>query len=128
MILLPRSVRMYVSTAPTNLRKSFEGLSNDVRSVLAADPVSGHVFIFLNRRRTQVKLLLFTRGGFTIVHKRLERGKFTFPERVTPEAARVEIDAHELAMLLEGLDATKKRSGVRWDPPLRAIEVARVLG
>lgn len=128
MILLPRSVRMYVSTAPANLRKSFEGLSNDVRSVLAADPVSGHVFIFLNRRRTQVKLLVFTRGGFTIVHKRLERGKFTFPERVTLEAARVEIDAHELAMLLEGLDATTKRSGVRWDPPLRAIEVARVLG
>ncbi len=68
MILLPRSVRMYVSTAPANLRKSFEGLSNDVRGVLAADPVSGHVFIFLNRRRTQVKLLVFTRGGFTIVH------------------------------------------------------------
>jgi transposase len=127
-ILLSRSVRMYVSTAPANLRKSFEGLSNEVRNVLAADPVSGHVFIFLNRRRTQIKLLLFTRGGFTIVHKRLERGKFTFPERVTPEAARVEIESHELAMLLEGLDATTKRSGVRWDPPLRAIEVARALG
>lgn len=128
MILLPRSVRIYVATAPTNLRKSFEGLSNDVRSALAADPVSGHVFIFLNRRRTQVKLLLYTRGGFTIVHKRLERGRFTFPARVTAESARVEIDAHELAMLLEGLDATTKRSGVRWDPPLRGIEVAGVLG
>jgi transposase len=119
---------MYVSTAPSNLRKSFEGLSNEVRSVLAGDPVSGHVFIFLNRRRTQVKMLMFTRGGFTIVHKRLERGKFTFPSRVTSEAARVEIDAHELAMLLEGLDATTKRSGVRWDPPLRASDVARALG
>jgi transposase len=110
---------MYVSTAPTNLRKSFEGLSNEVRSVLSADPLSGHVFIFLNRRRTQVKLLVWTRGGFTIVHKRLERGRFTFPERVTAEAARVEIDAHELMMLLEGLDETEKRSGVRWDPPLQ---------
>jgi transposase len=119
---------MYVSTAPTNLRKSFEGLSNEVRSVLAADPVSGHVFIFLNRRRTQIKMLLFTRGGFTIVHKRLERGQFTFPSRVTAEAARVEIDAHELAMLLEGLSATTKRGGVRWDPPLRASEAERMLG
>ena len=119
---------MYVATAPTNLRKSFEGLSNDVRSALAADPLSGHVFIFINRRRTQVKLLVFTRGGFTIVHKRLERGRFTFPDRVTPEAARVEIDAHELAMLLEGLDATTKRGGVRWDPPLRGVETARMLG
>jgi transposase len=86
-ILLPASVRIYVATAPTNLRKSFEGLSNEVRSALAADPISGHVFLFLNRKRSQVKLLVWTRGGFTIVHKRLERGRFTFPERVT-EGAR----------------------------------------
>jgi transposase len=50
-ILLPRSVRIYAATAPANLRKSFEGLSNEVRAVLAADPLSGHVFLFLNRRR-----------------------------------------------------------------------------
>jgi transposase len=125
MILLPRSVRMYVATAPANLRKSFEGLSNEVRSALAADPLSGHIFIFLNRRRTQVKLLVWMRGGFTIVHRRLERGRFTFPARVTAQAARVEIDAHELAMLLEGLDAATTRSAMRWDPPLRAVEIAR---
>ncbi len=124
MIVLPRSVRLYVSTAPASLRKSFEGLSNEVRGVLSADPLSGHVFIFLNRRRTQVKLLVWTRGGYTIVHKRLELGRFTFPERVTPEAARVEIDAHELAMLLEGLDATTKRSAERWNPPLRGVAAA----
>jgi transposase len=119
---------MYVATGPTNLRKSFEGLSNEVRSVLAADPLSGHVFIFLNRRRTQVKLLMWTRGGFTIVHRRLERGRFTFPSRMTSDATRLEIDAHELAMLLEGLEATKKRSGVRWEPPLHAVETSRMLG
>jgi len=126
-ILLPRAVRIYVATAPANLRKSFEGLSNEVRSVLAADPVSGHVFIFLNRTRTQVKLLMFTRGGYTIVHKRLERGRFTFPTRVTPEAKRVEIDAHELAMLLEGLDTTPARSAMRWSPPPRS-EPVRLAG
>jgi len=87
-ILLPNSVRVYVSTAPMNLRKSFEGLSNEVRGVLSLDPLSGHVFLFLNRRRTQVKMLVFTRGGFPIVHKRLERGRFTFPERVTPRGWR----------------------------------------
>lgn len=122
MILLPRSVRIYFAAAPANLRKSFEGLSNEVRSVLAADPLSGHVFIFLNRTRTQVKLLMFTRGGFTIVHKRLEKGRFTFPARVTPEATRIEIDAHELAMLLEGLDLATARGAARWSPPLRAVE------
>lgn len=118
MILLPESVRIYVATAPANLRKSFEGLSNEVRMALAADPLSGHVFLFLNRRRTQVKMLLWTRGGFTIVHKRLEKGRFTFPDRVTPEAARVEIDAHELAMLLEGLAEAPSRAAARWRPPL----------
>ncbi len=59
MILLPRAVRVYVATAPCNLRKSFEGLSNEVRCALAQDPLSGHVFVFLNRRKTHVKLLWF---------------------------------------------------------------------
>ena len=107
MILLPRSVRVYVAAAPANLRKSFEGLTNEVRSLLALDPLSGHVFVFLNRRRTQVKMLLFTRGGFTIVHKRLERGRFSFPDQLRPGATAVEVDAHELSMLLEGLAAPR---------------------
>jgi transposase len=53
-ILLPRAVRVYFATGVTNLRKSFEGLSNEVRTVLSHDPLSGHVFVFLNRRRNQV--------------------------------------------------------------------------
>jgi len=122
MILLPEAVRIFVASRPANLRKSFEGLSNEVRSLLAADPLSGHVFIFLNRRRTQVKMLLWTRGGYTIVHKRLEKGQFTFPAQVTPEAAQVEIDAHELAMLLEGLEVRRSRASARWSPPLRVRE------
>lgn len=118
MILLSRAVRIYVATSPVNLRKSFEGLSNEVRSVLAADPTSGHVFLFLNRSATQVKLLLWTRGGFTIVHKRLERGRFRFPERVAAGQSPVEIDAHELAMLLEGLEPSNARAARRWSPRL----------
>ena len=77
-MLLPRAVKVYFASEPTNMRQSFDGLSNQVRHVLGHDPLSGHVFIFLNRRRNQVKLLLWTRGGFTIVHKRLERGTFAF--------------------------------------------------
>jgi len=113
-------VRVYVAAAPANLHRSFEGLSNEVRSVLAADPLSGHVFLFLNRRRTQVKMLLFTRGGFTIVHKRLERGRFSLPSQMRPEATHVEVDAHELSMLLEGLVATSAPAARRWNPPLGA--------
>ena len=117
MILLPRAVRIYVAVQPVNMRKSFDGLSAEVRSVLAQDPLSCHVFVFLNRRRTMMKLLLWTRGGFTIVHKRLERGTFTFVQQITDEVAQVEIDAHELSMLLEGIDATTARVSRRWEPP-----------
>lgn len=120
MILLPRSVRIYVATAPANLRKSFEGLSNEVRATLALDPLSGHVFLFLNRRRTQVKMLVFTRGGFTILHKRLERGRFTFPAQVAADVTRVEVDAHELSGLLEGLTPSQSRAARRWNPFLPA--------
>ncbi len=120
MMLLPRAVKVYVATAPCNLRKSFDGLSNEVREALGKDPLCGHVFVFLNRRKTQVKLVLWTRGGFTIVHKRLERGTFAFPAQVAEGARSVEVDVHELSMLLEGIDVTMARASRRWEPPLHA--------
>jgi transposase len=112
-ILLPGAVRVYFATAPVNLRRSFDGLSNEVRAVLGREPLSGHVFVFLNRRKTQVKLLLWTRGGYTIVHKRLEQGRFAFPQQVTSQAACVALDVHELGMLLEGIDMSRVRIS-RW--------------
>jgi transposase len=123
-ILLPRAVRVYFATQPTNLRRSFEGLSNEVRDVLRHDPLGGHVFVFLNRRRNQVKLLVYTRGGYTIVHKRLERGAFTFPARIIEGVSSVEIDVHELAMLLEGIDLRRERDSARWDPAMHAARAA----
>jgi hypothetical protein len=80
-ILLSRAVRVYFAIEPTNLRLSFDGLTNAIRHALGYDPLSGHLFVFVNRRKNQVKLIAWTRGGFTIVHKRLERGTFTFPAR-----------------------------------------------
>ena len=120
MIVVPRSVRVYFATQPANLRMSFEGLSNQVREVLRHDPLAGHVFVFLNRRKTMVKLLVYTRGGYTIVHKRLEQGTFAFPARVVDGAASVAIDVHELAMLLEGIDIRHARTSSRWEPPMHA--------
>jgi transposase len=120
-LFLPRAVRVYFATEPVNLRKSFDGLSNEARQVLRRDPLSGHVFIFLNRRKNMVKLLVWTRGGFTIVHKRLERGRFSFPRRVVSEARCVEIDVHELGMLLEGIDGADVRVSKRWEPPAHAM-------
>jgi transposase len=116
-ILLSRAVRVYFATGPVNMRRSFDGLMAEVRSVLALDPLSGHVFAFINRRRNQVKFLMWTRGGFTIVHKRLEAGTFTFVERLRSDAKAVEIDVHELSMLLEGIDVQCARMAPRWEPP-----------
>lgn len=119
-MFLPRAVRVYVASEPVSLRKSFEGLSNQVREVLSHDPLSGHVFVFLNRRKNQVKLLVWTRGGFTVVHKRLERGTFAFAAQVGGEARSVELDVHELSMLLEGIDVRLARASMRWEPVLYA--------
>ena len=120
MILVPRAVCVYFAIQPVSLRKSFDGLANEIRHALGHDPLGGHVFVFLNRRKNQVKLIVWTRGGFTIVHKRLERGTFTFPSRVTGNATSIAIDVHELAMLLEGIDVSRAKSKPRWEPPPRA--------
>jgi len=61
-------------------------------------------------------MLVWTRGGFTILHKRLERGRFSFPARVTATATSVEIDGHELSMLLEGLEVAREPHARRWEP------------
>lgn len=116
MILLPGSVKVYVATEPVSLRKSFDGLSNEARVTLSKDPLSGHLFVFINRRKNQVKLLMWTRGGFTIVHKRLEKGTFTSLRDVRPDARCVQVDVHELSMLLEGLTFTRSASSSRWQP------------
>lgn len=120
MILVPRAVRVYFATQPVSLRQSFDGLANQIRHALGHDPLDGHLFVFLNRRKNQVKLIVWTRGGFTIVHKRLERGTFTFPARVTATASIVLIDVHELAMLLEGIDVSRAKAKPRWEPPARS--------
>ena len=73
----------------------------------------------LNKRKNQVKLIVWTRGGFTIVHKRLERGTFTFPARVAENVPSVAIDVHELAMLLEGIEVAHAKTKPRWEPPAR---------
>ena len=116
MLLLPRAVKVYVATQPVRLNRSFDGLSGTVRQVLGRDPLSGHVFVFINRRRTMVKLLVWTRGGFTIVHKRLERGTFARVFAEDEARSHVELDVHELSMLLEGIELQTGRTSARWEP------------
>lgn len=115
MLLLPRSTKIYMGRQPVRMSRSFDGLSNEVREVLRRDPLSGHIFVFFNRRRTMAKLILWTRGGFTVVAKRLERGTFSVP-RVSEGEDCIELDIHELALLLEGVSWEGRRLSPRWEP------------
>jgi transposase len=84
------------------MRKGFDGLSGLVRDGLQKDPLSGDVFIFFNRRRNQVKLLLWERDGFSIYHKRLERGTYELPD-LTPSSTSAELRSDELMLILQGI-------------------------
>jgi transposase len=115
--MLPPTVRVYVSVEPVDLRKGFDGLACVVRQVIAENPLSGHLFVFFNRRADVTKILFWTRNGYTIVHKRLEKGRFSLPEVAAFGARRVEMDAAHLALLLEGIELRGARLRPRWEPP-----------
>lgn len=119
MLTLPPAVRIHLAVQPIDIRKSFDGLSGAVREVLAEDPFSGHLFVFRNRRSDMLKILWWSRGGFTILYKRLERGTFRFAKRIDGSSSVVAMDSAELALLLEGIDLGRVRHRRRWNPPLK---------
>ena len=106
MLTLPPSVRVFVSVEPTDMRKSFDGLCALTRQVIGEEPQSGHLFCFVNRRGDRVKILFWARNGFTIFYRLIQKGVFHFPRG---GEGRVEIDAAELAILLEGLEVPARR-------------------
>jgi transposase len=112
MLTLPSSVRIFLAPGVTDMRRSFDGLAATARRVLEKDPLSGHVFVFCNRRRTILKALVWDRSGFTILAKRLEQGTFSWPVP-RPGEGHVEMRSEELAALLGGLDLTRTRRR-RW--------------
>ena len=114
MLTLPSSVRIYVSAEPVDLRRGFDGLAAATRSIIREEPMSGHVFAFINRRRNRIKLLVWDRTGYVLLFKRLERGTFEIPTQPRPNMRHVEIDSGELSMMLEGLDLRSARRRKRW--------------
>lgn len=114
MLSLPPTVRVFIARDATDMRKSFDGLANETRRVIEKDPLSGHLFVFFNRRRTLVKVLYWDRNGYCVVAKRLERGTFHLP-RAT-EHGVIEVEAAELALILEGIDLDSARRRPRWAP------------
>ncbi len=101
------ATKIYIAVEAIDMRKGFEGLHGLVRDQLGADPLSGHLFLFTNRPKTRLKALVWDGSGLWVCAKRLEKGRFRWPEAT--EARSVTIRSEELAMLVNGLDVKQTR-------------------
>ncbi len=114
MIGIPCGVRFFVITTPTDMRKGYDSLATIVRD-MGHNPMNGHIFVFFSKRRNRYKFLYWQRDGFVIQMKRLARGTFKVPP-VKEGQKQVQIDAAQLAFLLEGIDFTRLKHAKRWRP------------
>jgi transposase len=117
-LTLPPSVKIFAAVEPVDARKSFDGLSAVVRDYLGGDPMTGHLFVFINRRGDVAQILFWDRTGFVVMRKRLEAGTFRLVRGKDGTAKQVEIDAGELSLMLEGIDLGKasRRKRFRLEP------------
>ena len=106
MIGLLSTTTIYLATAPTDLRKAFDGLAVLVRQDLGEDPLSGSLYVFCNRRRDRIKILLWEANGYWLLIKRLEAGTFRWPG---PDTACARYSREELMLLLGGIDLAGSR-------------------
>jgi len=113
MLPVHSGLRFYLYRHPTDMRKSFDGLCGIISTQLSADPLSGDVYVFLNRRRDRIKLLVWDRSGFWIFYKRLEKGTFQLP-RIAADGASLDLPYEELMLILEGIDLTHIRKRRRY--------------
>lgn len=123
MLTLPPSVHIYVATAPCDMRKQFDGLAIAVELVLQQDARSGHIFCFFNRRGDHVRMIFWDRNGFCLIAKRLEKGTFRLPWERDTSDTHVELEAAELALILEGIDLRGAKRRARWKPQSTADNV-----
>jgi transposase len=113
MLSIPANVCVYLCTKPTDMRKGFDGLHSLVLQVLQRDPLDGHLFLFVNRRRDRLKILWWDRDGMALFYKRLEAGTYQLPA-ASENAEGVEIDATDLAILLNGIDLQSAKRRKRY--------------
>lgn len=110
MLNVSAATKVFVATQPVDLRRSFNGLLACVQEQLRLDPLSGHLFVFTNRQRNRLKILVWDGSGLWVCAKRLERGRFTWP-RVS--AAVATLRGEELAALTSGLEVRAKAGWYR---------------
>lgn len=109
MLSLPPAVRVFVAVEPLDMRGSFDAVAGAVRR-LGLDPVDGHLYLFLNKRRRLAKVLWFDGSGWCLLAKRLEAGSFQLPP-VTGAERQVRVDGTTFASILAGIDFTAARRG-----------------
>jgi len=108
---LPPSVRIFIARGATDMRKQIDGLAALVEHVLHEDPFSGHLFVFCNRARDRVKILYWESSGYWLMHKRLEAGRFAWPD---VDSASGTTSATELHAMLGGLDISRAKQRRRY--------------
>jgi transposase len=115
MLSWPPTVRIFLCSDATDMRKGFDSLAHLVESSLTLDPLSGHLFVFRSRRGDRMKILWWDRDGYCLWYKRLERGSFRFPTASTANESRgVEVKAADLMMILDGVDLGSVRRQRRY--------------
>lgn len=113
MLTLPSSVRVYLAIDPLDMHMSFDRLAGAVRQ-LGLDPTAGHLFCFINRPKTRMKVLFFDRSGYCQIYKRLERGTFQLPTDGSGHPLRRELTPTELGLILEGVDLAPRARRARY--------------
>lgn len=109
-----QGARIFVCTRPADMRRSFDGLCALARDWAGQDPLSGHLFVFCNRKADRVKVLWWDRSGLALWYKRLEEGTFRFPDR---DGTAYEMDVSELALVLEGIELAGALQRTRYKLP-----------
>jgi transposase len=117
MLSIPPALKIFLAAAPTDMRKSHDGLAALVEHVLRENPLSGHLFVFRNKPGDRLKLLYWDTDGYALWYKRLEAGRFRFP-LVSEGQTQVTITAAELTMLLDGVDLASVRRTKRFRLPM----------
>jgi transposase len=115
MLSLPATVRIYLCTQATDMRKGFDSLASTVREHFGCDPASGHLFVFTSKGHDRIKLLWWDRDGYAIMYKRLEQGTFKFPRALSTEITALEIDARDMMALLAGFEPVKIKRQLRYE-------------
>ena len=115
MLSVSRAIKVFLYNDAADLRCGYDGLAAIVENQMNNDPLSGALYLFLNRRRNRIKLLYWDDDGYVIWMKRLERGSFELPRSSDAEALQVKISASQLSLILEGIELSSVRRRRRFE-------------